>query len=308
MPSTGRAAVCASWLLLAAARAAGAAPIVFENQVSCATTNGSADLVSHGFYVSHYPGNNLSQVALSFRAGGGSTGYRSLVLTARRGSYDGPSVGAPQIATARLSDQEFTLVVFDFGGAPVTPGDTLTFAIEAVQFTGKTGPTSYQVGTGFCPGLVQTEGTTAPLDVARGFRVSVIISQRKVTTSCVPSDTVMCIDHQVAGDRRFRATIAYQTGQSGGMAGDGQEIPLADKGVARGGLFWFFTPDNPEVVLKILDGCAVNDRFWVYFSAATNVGFTLTVRDTKSGTEKVYTNADLHAAQPTQDVNAFSCT
>jgi len=308
MPSTRRAAVGASWLLLAAVTAAPAAPIVWENQVSCATTNGSADLVSHGFYVAQYPGNNLSQVALSFRAAAGSTGYRSLLLTARRGSYDGPLVGTPQIATARLSDKEFTLVVFDFGGAPVTPGDTLTFAIEAAQFTGKAGQTSYEVGPGICPNLVQTEGTRAPLDAPRGLHVSLIISQRKITTSCVPSDTVMCIDHQLAGDRRFRATLAFQTSQSGGVAGDGQEIPLDDKGVARGGLFWFFTPDNPEVVLKILDGCAVNDRFWVYFSAATNVGFTLTIRDTKSGTEKVYTNADLRSPQPVQDVNAFPCT
>ena len=57
----------------------------------------------------------------------------------------------------------------------------------------------------------------------------------------------------------------------------------------------------------MLNGCAVNGRFWVFTSAGTNVGLETTVTDTLRATTRSYTSPDLTPAQPVQDVEAFVC-
>jgi streptogramin lyase len=123
---------------------------------------------------------------------------------------------------------------------------------------------------------------------------------------CTPGPTTLCLDDQ-PGDRRWQVRASYRTTQGGGLAGNGNAIPLASLGVSHGGLFWFFSADNPEMLIKVLNACAVNQRFWVFYSATTNVGFTVNVTDTRLGRQKVYTNRDGVAAPPIQDTSAFSC-
>ncbi len=43
-------------------------------------------------------------------------------------------------------------------------------------------------------------------------------------------------------------------------------------------LFWFFDPNNPELLVKVLNGCAINGHWWVYGSAATDRNYEVTVR------------------------------
>ncbi len=73
------------------------------------------------------------------------------------------------------------------------------------------------------------------------------------------------------------------------------------------GLFWFFGPSNWEVTVKVLDGCALNNHFWVFLSANTNVAFTATVFDTLTGTSHEYTNPQGTVAAPVADTTALSC-
>lgn len=56
------------------------------------------------------------------------------------------------------------------------------------------------------------------------------------------------------------------------------------------GYFWFFNPANVEVVLKVLDGRALNDRFWVFYGALSSVEYELTVTDTQTGAVREYRN------------------
>jgi len=123
---------------------------------------------------------------------------------------------------------------------------------------------------------------------------------------CVPSDSILCLDDQT-GDQRFRVAMTFATAQNGGLSGVGNQIELGSLGVHHGGLFWFFSPDNPELLIKVLNGCALNRRYWVFFSAGTNVGFKLSVIDTVTGLRKDYTNADDTAAPPVQDTAALAC-
>ena len=39
------------------------------------------------------------------------------------------------------------------------------------------------------------------------------------------------------------------------------------------------SPLPPEMAEKVVDGCAVNGRFWVFAGGATDVGVKLTVHD-----------------------------
>jgi hypothetical protein len=70
---------------------------------------------------------------------------------------------------------------------------------------------------------------------------------------------------------------------------------------------WFFEADNPELLIKILPKCSDNGHHSVFASAGTNVGVTITVTDLKTSAQKVYTNPDLHAMTPVQDIAAFPC-
>ncbi|MGK2858456.1 MAG: hypothetical protein ACSLFQ_14745 [Thermoanaerobaculia bacterium] len=124
-------------------------------------------------------------------------------------------------------------------------------------------------------------------------------------SACTPNATTLCLDN-ANGDRRFRATVSFQTSQGGGQSGQGTAIPTTSLGVNRGGLFWFFGADNPELLIKVLNGCGVNQRYWVFYSAGTNVGMTINVTDTTTGATKTYTNPDLTTAAPIQDTNAFA--
>ncbi|MCP4658622.1 MAG: hypothetical protein GY856_24695 [bacterium] len=72
------------------------------------------------------------------------------------------------------------------------------------------------------------------------------------------------------------------------------------------GLLWFFDPDNWELLVKVLDGCAVNQRYWVFAAATTNVETTLEVTDSLSGQMKTYHNPLGTSAAAVTDTFAFA--
>lgn len=120
--------------------------------------------------------------------------------------------------------------------------------------------------------------------------------------SCVPTQNVACLN-----GGRFRAEIDFQTATTSGKAVVGP-CPTDESAT-----FAFFPPPPPapptnlELLLKVLEGCPVNNRFWVFFSATTNVEFTLTVTDTKvPGMTKSYFNPLNRPAPPVQDTEAFA--
>ena len=73
------------------------------------------------------------------------------------------------------------------------------------------------------------------------------------------------------------------------------------------GYFWFFSADNIELIVKVLDGCAINSEHWVFASGLTNVNVTMIVEDTVTGGSQTYLNPQGQAYQPLQDTSAFSC-
>jgi hypothetical protein len=124
--------------------------------------------------------------------------------------------------------------------------------------------------------------------------------------SCSPTSSDLCVAH--SGDHEFDITVHYFTTQGGGAEADAHAIDLTCAGVTQGGNFAFFQDTNPEVIVKVLNACAINNTYWVFISAATNVGFTVVVRDTVTGAVVTYSNPDQHAATPVQDTAALPCS
>jgi photosystem II stability/assembly factor-like uncharacterized protein len=96
---------------------------------------------------------------------------------------------------------------------------------------------------------------------------------------CTPGPTRLCFH-----GGRFQAEVSWRAFD--GRVGEGNSRELG----GDTGAFWFFGPDNVELTVKILDGRALNDRFWVFYGSLTNVEFTLTVIDTAAGRMRRYHN------------------
>jgi hypothetical protein len=114
--------------------------------------------------------------------------------------------------------------------------------------------------------------------------------------SCAVSSTALCLD-----DNRFRVQVFWRTPD--GSSGNGQVVPYTS---SESGLYWFFAPTNWELMVKVLNGCGLNQRHWVFAAATTNVEFTLRVRDTNTGIVRMYFNPQGRAADALTDVTAFS--
>src|SRR5262249_47010852 len=83
---------------------------------------------------------------------------------------------------------------------------------------------------------------------------------------------------------RFRLEVRWT--DHAGHSGDGKPVALTDDS----GYFWFFAGENVELIVKVLDGRAVNGHFWVFYGALSDVDYTVTVRDTATGAERSYHN------------------
>lgn len=138
--------------------------------------------------------------------------------------------------------------------------------------------------------------------VVQGFRFLVGKSYPGAVASCVPSATRLCL-----GDGRFRVEIAWR--DFAGNTGAGSVVPIGAGGAGGAGdsgLFWFFAPGNWEMLVKVLDGCAVNGHHWVFAAATTTVEHTLTVTDTLTGETAVYHNPLGRPSATITDTGALS--
>ena len=97
--------------------------------------------------------------------------------------------------------------------------------------------------------------------------------------ACAPDAQTLCL----LGSR-FRVSVEWQDHQ--GNTGKGFAVPRSD----ASGTFWFFGADNTELVVKVLDGRVLNNKFWVFYGALSDVRYTITVRDLQTGVRKRYTN------------------
>ena len=113
---------------------------------------------------------------------------------------------------------------------------------------------------------------------------------------CVPSSVDLCLN-----DNRFRVEVEWR--DPAGNRGSARVVPVDSR---DSGLLWFFSDNNWEMLVKVLDGCALNDRFWVFSAATTDVEYTLRVTDTENDEVQEYFNPLGTASPAITDTGAFA--
>src|SRR5262245_20834254 len=113
--------------------------------------------------------------------------------------------------------------------------------------------------------------------------------------ACAANATTLCLNAN-----RFRVQAQWVT--TDGSTGSGHAVALT----SDTGYFWFFSSNNVEMVVKVVDGRALNGNFWVFAGGLTNVNVIMTVTDTETGLVKVYVNPQGAAFQPIQDTGLFA--
>ncbi|MEO1368067.1 MAG: hypothetical protein AAFX50_12905, partial [Acidobacteriota bacterium] len=109
-------------------------------------------------------------------------------------------------------------------------------------------------------------------------------------------DPALCL----GPDGRFRVSARWRDF-------DDRRGPAAPVSFATddSGLFTFFSPDNWELMVKVLDGCGFNDRIWIFGAGTTNVEFDLVVTDQETGATRTYRNPLGRPAAAIIDTSAF---
>nr|MDP9122269.1 hypothetical protein [Acidobacteriota bacterium] len=168
-----------------------------------------------------------------------------------------------------LSDVQYTLSVTD-----VLTGAVKTYPKPAGRLASFADTSAFR-GSGAGAGVVVPGGAPVP----------------PADTGCSAGTTGLCLAS------RFRVEVAFDTLI---VAGSGQGVPLTDDT----GAFWFLSASNLELLVKVLDGRAVNGHFWVFHGALSDFHYTLTVTDTVTGAVRVYDNPAGHLASAA-DTAAF---
>ena len=107
-----------------------------------------------------------------------------------------------------------------------------------------------------------------------------VIQDMTAGPGCTDSDGALCLS-----GGRFRVEVEWQS-QYNGERGTGALQRLSDET----GSATFFSPENVELVFKLLDGRGINDHHWVYYGALSDVEYWLTVTDTLHDRVVVYRN------------------
>ena len=169
---------------------------------------------------------------------------------------------------------------------------------------GENGPVIFDLGDPSSPIVATWEPTPDEVEALLAGELYVQVHSpafppgeiRGQIDGCFDGPTALCLN-----GGRFRVTARWET--AGGMTGDGRGVQLT----GDSGHFWFFSPVNIEMVVKVLDACvAPFDSFWVFAGGLTDVGVELVVEDTQTGEVRTYDNELGTAFQPIRDTSAFA--
>ena len=101
--------------------------------------------------------------------------------------------------------------------------------------------------------------------------MTTIIANATIVTGNAARDVLYDAAIAVSGDRIVSIGPTGEVRQAYPdvevVEGRGKAVPLTDESV----LFTFFSPDNVELVVKVLDGTRINGHYWV-FSGSFGVG------------------------------------
>ncbi len=145
-----------------------------------------------------------------------------------------------------------------------------------------------------CGALPPAVGETAKAE-SRPQSRSLPEPERPESSNCVADVQHVCLQ-----EGRFRVSASYDTAI--GLSGEAVAMPLSAESAA----FWFFSANNLELFVKVLDACVPFERFWVFSAGLTNLFVRLRVEDTDSGEIRIYENPLDRAFAPILDTSSFA--
>ncbi|MES1243344.1 MAG: matrixin family metalloprotease [Acidobacteriota bacterium] len=189
-------------------------------------------------------------------------GPQSVELTVK--ALDGRAVnGKLWVFAGSLTDLEYWLEVTD----------SVTGTVRL--YHNKQGDTRGFADTGF-----PATGASDAREVAALSPKQAPVTQTATAAAgaCVADARTLCLLD------RYEVEVTWKT--TDGQTGAGTAIPDS----ANSGFFWFFGPQNLELVVKLLDGTSINGKLWVFYGSLSDVEYTVKVTDTQTGRVKTWRN------------------
>ena len=172
-----------------------------------------------------------------------------------------------------------------------TPQPDKAFSVKLSKATGAS------MGTAVATVTIHDDRSPGCNAVASEAR-AVVVGETDGSTEACDETRALCL-----GGGRFEATVQWQPSTSR-VDRSSKRVTLAE--APDTGLFASSPEEAPQVLLQVLDRCAVNGHYWVDLAAVTDLEFTVRVRDTQTGRTKLYHHPAGTTAAPVQDAEAFA--
>ena len=132
--------------------------------------------------------------------------------------------------------------------------------------------------------------------------VTVSLPEREYA-DCVPSEP------QIVFELGYTVSMCVEYLENGVgplVTADAKDYGLESR---ESGILYFFDRDNAEVLVKVLDACALNGHRWVFVAPVTNLAFNLHIDETETGKRWTHRNSKGGVTAATKsDVKAFFCS
>lgn len=214
-------------------------------------------------------------------ASAGDDGCVNMQEDVAAGVVDGDAV--------RVNNED--IIVFDFGGLPPSPFDVST---QVLNPDGQDG-IYLRPDSAVSVFVNDLSDATHVVGVSGLFVIDPDTGLLRTVEQPAPVPGEGCAELRLCLHDRFEIEIINAEGSPG-------SVLVSD---ARGGLFFFSSPESWEALVTVVNGCSLNDSFWVFAAGATDVEFDLTVTDTASGDTWEYSNP-LGEPAPITDTSAFA--
>lgn len=280
-------------------------PLGPEQQVNVTTTNGqtapAVAVDADGSYMVVWQSDSSagtdneeqSVQARGFLPNGVAAGNEQQVNTRVFGDANNPDVAA-------LGEREFLVVWSGEAPGETYPELRARAVTLETQFLGFAFPVTTSVRTPAVTSnrmgksLLASRAIGRPEDLV-GARYTHPCVGGPGITECTEDLNTLCLNKD-----RFRVTSTWRA--PNGDSGQGRAIELTPDT----GYFWFFDSANVEVVVKVLDACGFNQRYWVFIGGLTDVEVQMVVEDTATSEVRIYDNPLGRPFELVNDTSAFA--
>jgi len=114
--------------------------------------------------------------------------------------------------------------------------------------------------------------------------------------ACQAGASIACLN-----GGRFQVEVTWED-----FAGTTGMATVAPSSTGSEGVFWFFSANDTDLTVKVLDNCVANDRFWVFAASFTQIEVDMVVTDTQTGLKRTYNQPLGTPGSEVTDTQAFA--